>query len=152
MPTPTLSPVDAFLIASDAAEVGVPLIDQELLQELLASVGNVTTNAADDKLTFALRRARSTLANYAPWADTAHKYLSDRATRFALSLPARPKDAPGYAGWLPAVLASGRKAAGATADPSTVAAFEAGVAAGEVYFALWTGKYLAQLRTALPRK
>lgn len=143
MTTPALTPADAFLIALYPAKVGVSLVDKALLERM-------PSNPQDDKLTVTLRSARASLANYEPWGNDAYQVLVDRATKAGLVLPARPKDADGYNSWTAAVRSLVRQAAIATADPSTLASFEAGAAAGDLKLAMETGEYLASLRIAVP--
>lgn len=142
MTTPSVSSADAYALAFFPAAAAVALANFALLDAVAALGG-------DEKLGHAVQFSRGAVQISAARANESLKLLTAAATRCRLSVPERPAAGDPRA-WLDTVRSMGHDAVGAAGSPAASAAFQTGIAAGDLHLALWIGRNLIYLRTAAP--
>ena len=144
MTTTTVSSADAYALAFFPAAAAVALANFALLDAVAALGG-------DEKLGHAVQFSRGAVQISAARANEALKHLDAAAARCHVRLPERP-DGGDPRAWLDAVRGLGQDTVGAAGSPAVSAAFQTGIAAGDLHLALWLGRNLIYLRTAAPEQ
>ncbi len=132
--------MNAFLLGFLPSLIGRTLVNYAIIDLVEEQAGG------DAKLVAACRFARGAIAIGDPESQAAYAQLVAGLRRLAPQSTPPPMPEPrGYELWVRQVLAAGRAVA-----TSQLPAFEAGVAAGELYLDAWTADNLVSLRAAAP--